>query len=83
MCKDISEIAKVVNERSFLNNIVIGSLELVIIHRLLLELFCQNDDSQHFRDCPNKNDVRLHIIDTISFQVKISNDFNKYILNMF
>lgn len=83
MCKDVNIVAEVLKKRSCLTNVVFGDLEQIVINRILLELYCQNYDSEHFRNCPKKENVRLHIMDTISFQVEISNDFNKYILNMF
>lgn len=82
MCKDISIVADVLSQRTCLNNVILGRLEQIIINRILLELYCQNYDSEHFRDCPDKKDVRLHIMDTISFQFEISNNINKCILNV-
>jgi len=36
----------------------INSFGRKIIERILLELYCQNEDSEHYRDCLNKEIVR-------------------------
>lgn len=66
MCKDITQIAK--DSLGHQNNFVdfsFGHLEQTIINRILLELYCQNYYSKHFRNCPNKIFVRLIIVDII------------------
>lgn len=36
----------------------INSFGRKIIERILMELYCQNEDSEHYRDCLNREIVR-------------------------
>lgn len=36
----------------------INSFGRKVIERILLELYCQNEDSEHYRDCLNREIVR-------------------------
>jgi len=40
-----------------------------IIERILLELYCQNEDSEHYRDCLNREIVRY--ADNNFFVIKV------------
>lgn len=55
MCENIRTFSKTVEQlKSTTYSTSIGEPGRKIIERILMELFCQNDDSVHFRDCPNK-----------------------------
>lgn len=38
--------------------IPVGPVERVVMERILMEIYCQNDDSDHFRELPNIEIVR-------------------------
>lgn len=38
--------------------ISVGGPEIVIMERILMEIYCQNYDSEHFRELPDENVVR-------------------------
>lgn len=54
MCKDITPIIMSLKQPSNLADFSFGHLEQTIINRILLELYCQNSNSQHFRNCPDQ-----------------------------
>ncbi|VVC40093.1 B-box-type zinc finger,Zinc finger, RING/FYVE/PHD-type,Bromodomain,Zinc finger, PHD-type [Cinara cedri] len=54
MCEDITKYCTVLNEKLFPLDISYNKIERKIIERILMELYCQNNDSEHFRDCPDK-----------------------------
>lgn len=54
MCADSTSYSKVLNLNTF-----IGLKEQPIIHRIIMELYCNNSmHSFAFRDCPRKDLVR-------------------------
>lgn len=38
------------DQNTFTEDIVIGIAEMKVIERMLMQLYCQNDDSEHFRE---------------------------------
>lgn len=59
LCKDITKYAKVINQRDDMNGIFhVGESDTIIMERILMELFCQNDDSEHYRELPDADIVR-------------------------
>lgn len=65
MCKDITPIVLGLRQQNNLIDFSFGHLEQTIINRILLELYCQNDISKHFMNCPDKIFVWLIIVDII------------------
>lgn len=59
MCVDIGKYSKNVGEQIIAEDISPRTPGRKILERILLELFCQNDDSEHFRDCPSIDLVRI------------------------
>lgn len=59
LCKDITKYSKALNQRYNTNDIPLESLGRKIVERILLEIFCQNNESDHFRNCPPENEVRI------------------------
>jgi len=48
-----------IHEKDFTDrNIPMGLSERKIIDRILMELYCQNEDSEHYRDCLDRERVR-------------------------
>jgi len=67
MCEDITEYSKMLIEKNTCD-FPIGSAEQIIISRILVELYCQNEDSDCLRECPKKEIVRdrhTHIYPTL------------------
>lgn len=72
LCRDITKYSKVLNQRYNTNDIPLDSLGRKILEWILLELFCQNDESDHFRDCPQEDLVRIKCrLLTIHFCIKM------------
>lgn len=40
------------------DEIPVNQTERVIMERILMEIYCQNSDSEHFRELPNEEVVR-------------------------
>lgn len=59
MCEDISIYCTIINQNSSTMDISLNQIEGKLIERLLMELYCQNNDSEHFRNCPDQELVRL------------------------
>lgn len=64
------------HEVSILNNDIanhngfISSSEKKLIERILMELYCQNEDSEHYRECLNREMVRYTDIKMIVNKVQ-------------
>lgn len=59
MCEDITIYCTIINQTSSTMDIYLGQIERKFIERILMELYCQNNDSEHFRNCPDQILVRL------------------------
>lgn len=62
LCQDISKYAKVLNQKDLKDSILVTKNEFKIMERILMELYCQNNDSEHYRECPSEEIVRLPIV---------------------
>lgn len=54
LCLDIIPYSDALYKKDITFNISIGHSERKIIERILMELYCQNNDSEHYRDCLNR-----------------------------
>jgi len=76
LCHDISIYIDNLREKDLNDRIIpIGPSERKIIERILMELYCQNEDSEHYRDCLDRESVRytciLMFVNKIQFYYKI------------
>ncbi|XP_025407280.1 E3 ubiquitin-protein ligase TRIM33-like [Sipha flava] len=53
LCKNLSTYSKRLNEKDLYIDMPIGKSERKILERILLELYCQNVDSDYFRTLPS------------------------------
>jgi hypothetical protein len=68
LCQDISDIRLHVNvllKKDITAYFVSGSSEKRIIEYLLMVLYCQNGDSEHYRECLDRELVRYYMDITI------------------
>jgi len=61
LCQDVKPYSRDINQKDFTGHIPFGHSERKLIERILMQLYCQNDDSEHYRDCLNREMVRYTI----------------------
>jgi len=55
LCEQVVMCSKVSGENIMTGDI--GKVERKIIDRILMELYCNNEDSEYFKECLSKNSV--------------------------
>lgn len=58
LCKDMTRHVVEHNPLDLLGLASIGNDKLIIMQRLLMEMYCQKPESEHFRELPNADLVR-------------------------
>lgn len=61
MCEDMNILLTRVGDNGDPEDISIGTVERKIVERILMELYCNLEMSDLFKELPNKNDVILII----------------------
>lgn len=72
----------VIKQQNYSNNITFGYLEQTVINRILMELYCQNYDSEHFRVCPKKEVVDCILWTLLVFKFKYQMTLINVIFNV-
>lgn len=57
MCIDVFDSSPI-----FKDNFILGVSEQKVLGRILMELYCQSDESGYFRELINREDVRLIVV---------------------
>lgn len=58
LCQDITRYAINLNQMDMNGEITVNQNERVIMERILMEIYCQNSDSEHYRELPDEEIVR-------------------------